>query len=297
MSEVSWGLDIGGTKCALVAGNESGEICWRTQVATASHPNWESLLEALLMDVPSQTPAAVGVSCGGPLDSRNGIILSPPNLPGWDDVLIVEWLRRRLNVPVFLHNDANACALAEFRYGAGRGCSNMIFITFGTGLGAGLILDGKLYTGANDMAGEIGHIRAAEDGPIGYGKAGSFEGFCSGGGIARMAGGGSAREVVRLAEAGDRDMRAILDKSAYYLGYCLAMLIDLFNPERIVIGGVYARAERHFWDAAMRVVQAEAHPRARKVCRVLPAALGDAVGDIAAITVAWNGLMEERTHA
>jgi len=129
---------------------------------------------------------AIGISCGGPLDSERGVILSPPNLPGWDEIYIVKMLEERFKIPSAIENDANACALAEFTYGAGRGCKNMVFFTFGTGLGAGLILDGRLYRGTNGMAGEAGHIRLSDFGPVGYGKAGSFEGFCSGGGIAQL---------------------------------------------------------------------------------------------------------------
>jgi glucokinase len=125
---------------------------------------------------------AIGISCGSPLDSQKGLILSPPNLPNWDCVDIIAPFKK-YQVPVGLQNDANACGLAEWKWGAGKGYQNVIFLTFGTGMGAGLILNGKLYTGTNDMAGEVGHIRLKEDGPIGYGKKGSFEGFCSGGGL------------------------------------------------------------------------------------------------------------------
>ena len=128
--------------------------------------------------------SAIGISCGGPLNSKKGVILSPPNLPGWDNIEIVNIIKDRLDVPAKLQNDANACALAEWKYGAGRGSNNMIFLTFGTGFGAGLILDGRLYNGVNCMSGEIGHVRLTEYGPVGYGKAGSCEGYCSGGGIA-----------------------------------------------------------------------------------------------------------------
>jgi glucokinase len=133
------------------------------------------------------TVSGIGISCGGPLDSKRGLILSPPNLPGWDNIPITEYFSSRFHVPVFLQNDANACALAEWRYGAGKGLDDMVFLTFGTGIGAGLILNGKLYEGKQSMAGEAGHWRMASFGPIGYGKAGSFEGFCSGGGIAQLA--------------------------------------------------------------------------------------------------------------
>ena len=297
MKPLYWGLDIGGTKCALVTGTEDCQVLSRCAVATADFASWQSLLEALLAQAPQEAPAAIGVSCGGPLDSRNGRILSPPNLPGWDDVPIVEWLESRVGAPAFLQNDANACALAEWRFGAGKGCENMVFLTFGTGFGAGLILDGRLYSGTNDMAGEVGHVRAAADGPVGYGKAGSYEGFCSGGGIRQLAGGVSAKEAVARAEAGDAQMQAVLEKSAQRLGACLAMLIDLLNPQKIVIGSIYARAEKWFRETALRVIEEEALIYPRQVCSIVPAALGGAIGDVAALTVGIYGMGGREKHA
>ena len=198
-SRVLIGVDIGGTKTAIVAGIADGQglrVIGRCAFSTEprSRP-WRDTLgligrkaHALLEEEEEGVvPAAVGVSCGGPLDSRAGILLSPPNLPGWDEVPVVEGLQRSLGCRTYLQNDANACALAEWRLGAGVGTRNMVFLTFGTGMGAGLILDGRLYEGTNDFGGEVGHIRLAEHGPLGYGKAGSFEGFCSGGGIALLA--------------------------------------------------------------------------------------------------------------
>ena len=289
------GLDLGGTKCALATGTEDCRVLSRDEIRTADFPDWRDALDALLRRAPRGPFRAVGVSCGGPLDPSRGLILSPPNLPGWDDVPIVQTLEERLGAPAFLQNDANACALAEWRFGAGRGCRNMAFLTFGTGLGAGLILDGRLYSGTNDMAGEIGHIRAAADGPSGYGKRGSFEGFCSGGGIAQLAG-VSAREAVQRADVGDETMRAALRQSAEKLGLCLALLIDLLNPERIVIGSIYARAERYFRQDALRVIEREALRRSGAVCQILPAQLGDAIGDYAALSVAIDGLAQKNAR-
>ena len=180
-----------------------------------------------------------------PLDTRRGVIQAPPNLPLWDEVPICALLSERYGCPAYLQNDANACAIAEWRFGAGRGTRNMVFLTFGTGLGAGLILDGRLYEGANGMAGEAGHLRLAADGPEGYGKRGSFEGFCSGG-----------------------------------------VLIDLFNPERIVIGSIFARAEALFRPGMEAVIAREALAQSAAVCRVVPAQLGDSIGDVAALTIA-----------
>ena len=193
MRRYVWGIDIGGTKCALVSGDDAGNVLFRREIRTRECAGWREVLGALFEALPEQRPEAVGISCGGPLDAARGLILSPPNLPGWDEVPIVGAVSGRFGVPAFLQNDANACALAEWRFGAGRGARNMVFLTFGTGFGAGLILDGKLYSGTNDMAGEIGHVRCEPDGPVGYGKAGSFEGFCSGGGIEQLSAAERAR--------------------------------------------------------------------------------------------------------
>lgn len=299
MSEATvWGLDIGGTKCALVIGDRTGKVLARWQVATADYgADWQRLINDLLKNAEGiyTRPLAAGVSCGGPLSSARGVIMSPPNLPGWDDVHIVEWLQNRINVPAFLQNDANACALAEWQFGAGRGCKNMVFLTFGTGMGAGLILDGRLYAGTNDMAGEAGHMRLAPDGPEGYGKRGSFEGFCSGGGIRQLAQMElgkdlSCKQLCELADAGDADARRVLEKSADYLGRALAVLIDILNPERIVIGSIYARAERYFKDGALNAIRREALSLSSGACEIVPAGLGDSIGDIAALSIAWNGL-------
>lgn len=192
------GFDIGGTKSAVLlakADKDGIVFCGRKEIATTS--DWSYILDTLCewavqmakeagIDLERNTCRA-GVSCGGPLSIDRKNICSPPNLPGWDEVPVVAYLEDKLDLPVSMENDADACALAEWRYGAGRGCSNMVFLTFGTGLGAGLILDGRLYRGAGGMAGEVGHIRLAPEGPEGYGKKGSFEGFCSGGGIGRLA--------------------------------------------------------------------------------------------------------------
>ena len=189
------GLDIGGTKCAVILGNSKLEIVEKIKFDTRAGRPAEEILSELrvgldrILQNRKLSPKdiiSIGISCGGPLDSKHGIILSPPNLPGWDKIRITDYFNQVYNVPVFLENDANACALAEWKLGAGQGTENMIFLTFGTGMGAGLILDSRLYRGKSDMAGEVGHMRLLEDGPRGYGKNGSFEGFCSGGGMREL---------------------------------------------------------------------------------------------------------------
>jgi len=163
------GVDIGGTKCAVVLGDKKGiarKIRFATTTCEETVRNIENAIRVL------GGGSSIGISCGGPLDPVKGRILSPPNLIGWDDVPITDILSDAFGVPAYLCNDADACALAEWKFGAGKGVSNMIFLTFGTGMGAGLILGGKLYSGSCGMAGEIGHMRMSAYGPSGYGKIG-----------------------------------------------------------------------------------------------------------------------------
>ncbi|MBN1987339.1 MAG: ROK family protein [Prolixibacteraceae bacterium] len=310
------GLDIGGTKCAVVLGDENFTVHRRIQFETRVERGYSAILEEfhqhisqLFQEFPKEGLARIGISCGGPLDSKKGIIYSPPNLPGWDGVPIVEIFSKKYGVPAAVQNDANACALAEWLMGAGKGTQNMIFLTFGTGMGSGLILNGKLYTGTNDLGGEVGHIRLAENGPVGFGKAGSFEGFCSGGGIAQLATSVvtgklkkgekvgfcpdskkatalTAKDVAVAASAGDPTASEIIRISGEYLGRGLAVLIDIINPECIVIGSIYARNVELFQPHINRILKEEAIPAAVEVCQIKPALLGDSIGDFAALCVA-----------
>lgn len=281
------GIDIGGTKCAVVLGNERGEIVRKLRFPTQGRDETLERIFESADELRADRAAAIGVSCGGPLDSRKGVILGPPNLPGWDEAPITAMLKERFGVPANLRNDADACAVAEWRFGAGRGCENMIFLTFGTGLGAGLILNGRLYEGACGMAGEVGHVRLFEEGHTGYGKAGSYEGYLSGGGMAQY-GLGSAAALAGMAADGDERALALWKQTGAYLGRLLAMLIDTLNPERIVIGSIYARAGHLMEEAMQEVLKREALEKSRRACQVLPAMLGESLGDMAALSVAME---------
>ena len=294
------GIDIGGTKCAVILGEiNGGEVKF---IDTAVFPTikdntYKTTLDIIEIemlniiesaDLKINDIASIGISCGGPLDSKSGVILSPPNLPGWDDVYIVGYFENKYNIKTILENDANACAIAEWKFGAGKdkNLKNVIFLTFGTGFGAGLILDGKLYSGTNGMAGEIGHIRAEKSGPVGYGKAGSFEGFCSGGGIAQLGKDGeTAKDIAEAAKKGDKRAIEIYEKSGCYLGHALAVLIDLLNPEMIIIGSIYQRCEDLLKGACTEVLEREALSYSRRICRVVPAVLGDDIGLYAALAL------------
>ena len=286
------GLDIGGTKCAVVLGDEQGTVLKKIRFDTTDYSTTlAALLEAaetLFVD----DVAAIGVSCGGPLNSRQGVILSPPNLPGWDEVYIVKLLQEKFNRPAFLKNDADACAIAEWTWGNAKGFDNAVFLTFGTGMGAGLILNGKPYSGSCDMAGEVGHIRLYENGHIGYGKAGSFEGYCSGGGIAQY-GLGSAKDLAAAARAGNPDALSVWNKIGHDLGKGLSYIIDILNPDVIVIGSIFTRAQDLLEDAMYEVLRQECLSYSLDAVKILPAGLGEAIGDMAALSVACNGYKEQ----
>jgi glucokinase len=187
----------------------------------------------------------------------------------------------------------------------------MVFLTFGTGLGAGLILDGRLYEGANGNAGEVGHIRLERFGPVGYGKSGSFEGFCSGGGIAQLgyslalekAQTGvypmyytkgmshkdvTAKTIADAARLGDETALDVYRTCGAYLGRGLSLIIDMLNPELIVIGSIFARSKDLLWQTTKKEIETEALQQSASCCKVVPAALGEQIGDYAAVAVALS---------
>lgn len=317
----SLGIDIGGTKCAVVLGkgeipdNISDFIIDKIKFPTNVNRGYNEIIKEILSkadellernNVKNTELIGVGISCGGPLNSKKGVIMCPPNLTDWDNVPIVNIVSEHFGVKAILHNDANACAVAEWRFGAGRGYQNLVFLTFGTGMGAGLILDGKLYTGTNDGAGEVGHIRLSENGPEGYGKKGSFEGFCSGGGIKKLAEltateylrenkksslfeseadffNLTAANIAKAMYEGDEFATAVYKKCAEYLGRGLSVIIDIINPEAIVIGSIFERNEEFFQSEIKEIIENEALTDNVKSCKILSAELGDSIGDFASL--------------
>jgi glucokinase len=297
------GLDIGGTKTAVVLGSPRGEIIWRKQFPTRPERGFTIVFAELTTNIATalrsanENVAAISVSIGGPLDVLKGIIKSPPNLPGWTNIPLKKLLAERFNLPVYIEHDGNAGALAEFYFGTGKGFRNIIFITMGTGFGAGLILNGQLYRGTSDTAGEIGHIRIAEDGPLCYGKAGSLEGFGSGTGIAKLAQmmypeiwneSTTVIEVYHAHQDGSKEALDVFTYAGYYLGRGLAILADTLNPERIILGGIGMRLGEALLAPAKRMFYEEALPQAAEVCEIVPAQLGEAIGDIASLCAAFD---------
>lgn len=314
------GVDIGGTKTAVVLSLALPEAAGRIEFATEQEQGPEPAIAAIKAGIrellskvggTAEDLAGIGVSCGSPLDPVAGVIQSPPNLASWVDVPIVHILACEFGCPVNLENDANAGAVAEHRFGAGQGFRHMVFLTMGTGLGAGIIADGRLYQGATDAAGEIGHVRLTRTGPVGYRKAGSVEGWASGGGMAQVAHqavaaalknkrqtrlaklyrAGSpitAKDIGAAARQGDAVALEVLESTGKRLGEVLSILIDLLNPDRIVIGGLAMRLGDLLLEPARRVIKREALDLPARTCQVVPAILGESIGDAAALCIAMG---------
>jgi glucokinase len=304
------GLDIGGTKTAFVEGTRDGEIVQRIEMPTHAampfaeiFPEMIRHLETLIANAghAGREPVALSVSIGGPLRIQEGFLINPPHLPGWHNLP----LKARLNevfphIPVFIEHDGNAGALAEFRFGVGKGRTNLehlIFLTFGTGIGAGFIVNGKILRGATDTAGEVGHWRLADDGPLGFGKHGSWESFASGAGLielaaqmhpARWSAKSPIASLVQAMVDNDRDALQVAEAAGHWMGRGLALLIDALNPQVIVFGSLGVVLGERIFATARKVIAAEALPQAAAACELLPSALGKQIGDIAALMAALN---------
>lgn len=317
------GVDIGGTRSGVCLGrieHHGIELLDRREIATRGPAATLAALLRKLQELrgTGSQPVAVGVSCGGPLDAARGLVLGPPNLPGWDGIDVVTPFASALQVPGALCNDADAGALAEWYWGAGRGCRHLAFITHGTGLGAGLVLNGALYTGRG-LAGEVGHVRMQPAGPRGHGKAGSLEGFASGGGIARRAreltalalaaGGASslaadqaalekitAREVAAAARAGDALAGRVMREAGYELGRGLAVLVDVLHLELIVLGSLYVRCRDLLEQPVWEGLRQEALEASLRGLRLEPTAFGEAWGWYAALAAATRAPGAETIH-
>lgn len=308
MDRTILGLDIGGSKTAIVEGASNAAILERRELPTRSQLPFDETfgeLASLADEVSANSKragreiVALSVSVGGPLRIREGFLLDPPHLPGWHNLPLKSRLEERFpRLPVFIEHDGNAGALAEFHFGVGRtapGMESLVFLTFGTGLGAGIILNGQIVHGATDTAGEVGHWRMANDGPIAYGKKGSWEAFSSGAGLVKLASERfphrwssttTIRELVDAMLRGDEDALTVARESAAWMGRGLALLVDALNPQAIVLGSLAVALGEKVLAPMREIVRQEALPQAAEACRMLPAALGSKIGDVAALMAA-----------
>jgi glucokinase len=310
------GIDLGGTKTSTALVDRSGRIIAHDYQKTRVAEGQEAVVGHMLdsarrvmaqAQVTQAQVAAVGIGAPGPLEIETGIVVAPPNLPDWERVPLKQLIEDGLGIIAFIENDANAAALGEHRFGAGRGAKYMIYVTASTGIGGGLILDGILYHGASGMAGEIGHTTIIPYGPLcGCGNRGCLEALASGTSIARLArervargvptlmadlAGGdleriTAKLVAEAASQGDVEAREILAEAMNYLGIGMANLVNLFNPQIIVIGGGLTNMGELLFGPVRRAIDRHAFPTPAQAVQVVRAELGDKVGVLGAAAVA-----------
>lgn len=304
MEQLLVGIDVGGTKCVALLGDTAGRVLDRVQWASDAEQGPAPMLERIEREsrrliASAGQVAGVGISIGGPLDAGRGLILSPPNLPGWDRIPLREQMQQSLGLPVRVEHDAAACALAEYLWGGWGSPDVLAYLTCGTGFGLGLVVNGKVYGGAGGRRPEVGHWRMRDDGPCAFGKSGSAEAMCSGSGLTKLAAwlyperwpnGLAGPELSRLARAGDADAREVLLTNARYTGRVCAMLADLLTPDVITLGSL----ARYLGDPWLNEIQEEFRRETEKLalelCRVAPAGLGERIGDLSALAAAASAL-------
>ncbi len=291
------GWDIGGTKSSAVVGTSEGTILGRA--------SWPSLTgrgpNAMLQDFcdavgPLQKQfgdfAALGVSVGGPMNTEQGIILSPPHLPGWDNLPLRKILASKFQLPIMIEHDAVACLLAEHLWGGARGATHAIYLTAGTGFGAGILTGGKILRGPSGQTVEIGHIRLANEGPVLHGKAGCIESFCSGTGLALLArelfpkefpGPVPVKELAKMAQEGNPSARDVLLAGGRWTGRACAMLGDIFSPEVIIIGSLAYYLPDWWLEAVREEFKREVLAQNGSHTKIIPSVLGERLQDLSSI--------------
>lgn len=306
-------VDLGGTRIRVALSDLQGHFLHRIERATGAEEGREAVLDRLVDSIQQARQAApsegacigVGLGSPGPLDPRTGVILSAPNLPGWENVPLQEIMEDRLGMPARLANDGNAAVLGEWAFGAGRGHQNLIYVTISTGVGGGIIADGRLVLGRRGLAGEVGHMTLQADGPrCNCGNTGCWEALASGTAIARqgaaavlesrspllaelsqgVAGRVDAKLVGEAARRGDPVAGEIIQQAALYSGIGIASLIHLFSPEVVLVGGGVSKLGDFFLEPVRHIV----HERVMapyKDTPVKPAALGGDVGLLGAVAL------------
>ena len=308
-------LDIGGTKLAVAVVTADGRTHGTVVEPTYRDRGPDDII-ARLFRMGHQAiaaaglgqPAATGISCGGPLDARTGVLLGPLHLPGWIDIPIVALAEAEFHCPAALANDASVAALAEFRYGAGTGLGTVVYLTISTGVGGGLVVDGRLYYGATSNGGELGHITVRPGGRrCSCGRLGCLEAYCSGNNIGRRGREAAlaaratgvptllaecdpvtAADVTRAAAAGDTVARAVWDETTELLGQAITDLVNVVEPDAVILGGGVTRCGALLLDPVRAVVTATAMPPIRRTVSVQLAGLGDDVCVIGAGALALD---------
>lgn len=290
------GVDIGGTNSRVALVSDRFNIIERSSLATKSYGSPKALIQAVCStilsalrkkDITSGNIIGIGIGIAGQVDFPRGIVRNLTNVPGWKNVALKGLIERRLFIPAYVDNDVNVMALAEFYKGAGRGCRNIVCVALGTGVGGGIIIDGKLYRGSTSTAGEIGHIPINEVGPrCNCGGRACIESYIGARYLTRDLGGLTPEEAYRAARRGDRRARRFWEKTAVRLGIMLSGVINLLNPDRVVIGGGVAQAGGFLFKPLKATIKRRAMPLQATRVKIVKAALGTDAGIIGAAILA-----------
>jgi glucokinase len=278
------GIDLGGTQVRIAFAMDDGRIVAsaRTHTDLLKGPGGLARWVAEHAERRDRL-SSIGIGAPGPLDPRRGMLINPPNLQGWHNAPLAAIVEEAVGCPTHLENDANLAGLAELHHGAGRGSRDMVYITWSTGIGGGLIFGGELYSGAHGSAGEIGHMVLDPRGPLcGCGQRGCLEALSSGSNVARRYG-RPATEILRAAAGGDQEARAIVREIAGYMGYALINVANLYDPELVVIGGGFTRSWAQVQPPMLEVLRASPCIKPRRRPRVRRARLGDRAGTVGAV--------------
>jgi len=297
-------LDIGGTKLAAGVVDGTGRVhsflVEPSHAARGPEPVLERLLELGRRAVSESMLGwsqigAVGIGCGGPLDAEQGVLVAPPHLPGWRDVPVTALVEEAYERPATLENDATAAAAGEHRWGAGAGTQNMVYLTISTGVGGGVIVDGRLYRGAGGNGGELGHVTVDWHGRLcrGCGRRGCLEAYVSGTSIAERAqeaglSVATAEEVAAAARGGDPLAAAVWDETVEALACGLTSIVNLFEPELVVLGGGVTRSGEQLLGPVRARVRADAMQPAGHAADIVVSALGDKVGVVGAAAIVYD---------
>lgn len=307
------GIDVGGTNVKIALVDDNGKIIYSNSVPTYAKMGYEytvnNIKQAIkdLMKETNTTPSdieGIGFDFPGQVDCKTGVVKLAPNIPGWVNVPIAQMIEDEFHIPTRIDNDVRCAALGELKFGAGRGCENFICITVGTGIGSGIVINGKVVRGATNAAGELGHIKLQmNSGPIcGCGDTGCLEAFASGPAIVAMAqeyikGGKSTKfremaaveggeitpyMVAKAAEEGDPVAKRIFEIVGEYIGIGLTSVINLLNPERVIIGGGVAESGELLLGPIRKTIKERAMVVAGNAVEIVPAQLGNSAGVIGA---------------
>jgi glucokinase len=314
------GIDLGGTQIRACLADRDGAILRQAQRLTQAREGPAAVLERIkgtIREVLGDTPPAdvlgIGIASPGPLDPRTGVVIAPPNLLGWDHVPLADIMQEEFGLPVYVNNDANLAGLAEFRFGAGRGTTDLVYLTVGTGIGGGIICDGRLLMGAHGLAGEPGHATVEPHGPrCNCGQVGCLEVMSSGPAIARQAaewiGQGqhsllsqeldsgselTAEMVGNAALRGDEVALRAVAQAARYLGIGVLNLIHIFDPDVVVLGGGVTKLGGLLFEPVRAWVRDRAMAPVQRETPIVPAALGDQVGLLGAVAWAAEGAYDQ----